>query len=76
MSDDEIYAAQQALARKIDELSVKLESAIKAYFISITSTGHNPPVPPRPALDLLVRVSDSAQLLNLTLKVPFASPNN
>jgi len=74
MSDEESYAQQQALVRKIDDLCVKLDSTIKEYTIAITATGHNPPTPPRPKFELLVGVNDSVLYLKLLFKVIYEIP--
>jgi hypothetical protein len=69
MSEDERYARLATLGQEIENLGNEFSLKVKEYMNGFAATGFNPPTPPRPRRDVLIRVSESADWLSLSIKL-------
>ena len=57
------------IAGRLDESGEQMVHWLMEYVLSLTSTGHNPPIPPRPNLDIFRKVSDGMEAVKAIIRV-------
>jgi len=57
------------IAARLDESGDQMVHLLVEYVLSLTATGHNPPVPPRPNLDIFRKVSDGMEAVKAIIRV-------